>query len=537
MQTTTEQPNARVARTRRFFGGLRLSYLYQAVVMLAGLWLTPFLLNHLGQHDYGLWLVGLQTLSYLVLMDFGIVALLPRETAYATGHAIAGNAGHDLSELISRTARVVLYQTPLVAAAVVIVWFVVPVPPTIRGPVLIAMAGFVALFPLRIFQAVLQGLQETPYLGKLQFVSWTVSTGTMVLLILQGWGLYALAVGWVLGQLLPSVLSFYRLKTAFPGVLPSRLIKLTRQELFRAMSSGSWISVAQIAQILVAGTDFIIIGRVLGAAAVVPYAVTQKLIAVLANQPQMIMEMAMPGLSQMKTSESRENIFRVCNALTLSMLTLSGAVVCVYVAVNHSFVNWWIGASQFGGSALTLALAGCLLLRQWNTTSVYTIFALGYERRISITTLVEGIVNVAAAFGLVHWLGPIGAPLGSVLGLCLVSIPGNFSALAHEVQMPILRVAAPLWPWFWRMSLAAAFAALVGLRWQAKLPYIIGVACLIGGVYILLMLPMIMNSHLRRYLPSQVTRAWESLLRRLNWSSAPAVAAEVEVAKDSQARF
>lgn len=533
MQTAEEPQIVRVARSRRFFGGLRLSYLCQAVTMVTGLWLTPFLLNHLGQHDYGLWLVGLQTLSYLVLMDFGVVALLPRETAYATGHAIAGNAGHDLSELIGRTAKVVLYQTPLVAAAVALVWFVTPVRPAIRGPILVAMAGFVVLFPLRIFQAVLQGLQETPYLGKLQFVSWTISTGCMVLLILQGAGLYALAVGWVLGQLLPSVLSFYRLKTAFPGVLPRRLTKLTRQELFRAMASGSWISMAQVAQILVLGTDFVIIGRVLGAAAVVPYAVTQKMLTVLANQPQMIMEMATPGLSQMKTSESRENIFRVCNALTLSMLIASGAVVCVYLAVNHSFVNWWIGASQFGGSTLTLAMAACLLLRQWNTTSVYTIFALGYERRISITTLVEGVVNVAAAFLLVHWLGPIGAPLGSVLGLCLVSVPGNFSALAHELQMPMLRVAAPLWPWLWRMSLAGAFAAVVGLRWRANLPYVAGVAFLVGGAYVLLMLPMIMNSHLRRYLPSPVTRVWESMLRRLNWSSVAAVAAQVEAPKNS----
>lgn len=532
MQVAEEQPNVRVARTRRFFGGLRLNYLSQAVTMVTGLWLTPFLLKHLGQHDYGLWLVGLQTLSYLVLMDFGVVALLPRETAYATGHAIAGNAGHDLSELIGRTAKIVLYQTPLVAAAATAVWLAAPVAPSVRGPVLVAMAGFVVLFPLRMFQAVLQGLQETPYLGKLQFLSWTISTVCMVALILEGIGLYALAIGWVIGQLLPSLLAFFRLKTSFPEVLPKHLPKLTRQELVRAMTSGSWISMAQIANMLVLGTDFIIVGRVLGAAAVVPYAVTQKLIAVLGNQPHMIMEMAMPGLSQMKTSESRERIFQVCNALTLSMLIASGAVVSIYIAVNHSFVNWWIGPSQFGGSALTVAIAGCILLRQWNTTSVYTIFALGYERRISITTLVEGVVNVAAAFLMVHWLGPIGAPLGSIIGLCLVSLPGNFSALSHEVQMPILRVAAPLWPWVWRMALVGSFAAVVGLRWHANLPYLVGVTCLVGSVYVLLMLPMIMNSHLRNYLPPQVTGAWESVMRRLKWQSAAGIVQPVEAPKN-----
>jgi O-antigen/teichoic acid export membrane protein len=522
-----------MTRSKRFFGGLRLGYSYQALTMVAGLWLTPFLLRHLGQHDYGLWLVGLQTLSYLVLMDFGIVALLPRATAYATGYAISGTAGADLAETIGRTARIVLYQTPLVALGVASVWFVVPMGQAIRGPILVAMLGFTLLFPLRIFQAVLHGLQEAPYLGKLQFVSWSVSTAFMVILVLRGVGLYALAIGWVAGQLLPAALSFYRLVTSFPGVLPSRLPRLARTELFLALTGGTWVSVAQIAQVLVAGTDFVIIGKLLGPSAVVPYACTQKLIAVLTNQPQMIMEMAAPGLSQMKTSESRERIFRACNALALGMLTASGAVACITLAVNQSFVSWWLGERQFGGQLLTAALVASMLLRHWNNTSVYTIFALGYERRISITTLADGIVSLSAGAVLVWWLGPIGAPLGSMLGVSLVSLPGNLSALARELQVSTFRVASSIGSWFWRFVIVAALAGVLGLRWRANLPYVVVTACVTGVLYAGVMLPMIMDSHLRSYLPSEVTRMWDAVCRRLSWSSAATVGPELEAPKNS----
>jgi O-antigen/teichoic acid export membrane protein len=522
-----------LTRSRRFFGGLRLAYLYQAVVMVGGLWLTPFLLKHLGQHDYGLWLVGLQTLSYLVLMDFGIVALLPRETAYVTGHAISGRGGQDLADLIGRTARIVLYQTPIVGIGVACAWFIVPPGQAIRGPILVAMLGFILLFPLRIFQAVLHGLQESPYLGKLQIVSWGVSTAVMVILVLRGTGLYALAIGWVVGQLLPAALSFHRLRTSFPGVLPSRLPKLARKELYRAMTSGTWVSVAQIAQILVAGTDFVIIGKLLGPSAVVPYACTQKLIAVLANQPHLIMEMAGPGLSQMKTSESRDRIFRACNTLALGMLTASGAVACVALAVNHSFVSWWIGERQYGGPLLTAILVSSMLLRHWNNTSVYTIFALGHERRISITTLADGFVSLSAGVMLVRWLGPIGAPLGAILGVCLVSLPGNLSALAGEVQVSVFRVASSIWSWLWRFVIVAAFAVALGLRSRANLPYIAGIATITGLVYAAVMLPMIMDSHLRTYIPSQATQVWDALCRRLSWGSSVPVGQELEVPKNS----
>ena len=514
-------------RSRRFFGGLRLAYLYQALVMVTGLWITPFLLKHLGQHDYGLWLVGLQTLSYLVLMDFGIVAILPRTAAYATGHAISGKS-HDLPEIIGRTARVVLYQTPIVAAAGAILWFLVPMGPAIRGPILVTVLGFALLFPFRIFQAVLHGLQELPYLGKLQFASWAISTVLMVILILRGVGLYALAIGWVAGQLIPSILSMYHLKTAFPHFFPTKLPKMDRKELFRSMTSGTWVSVAQISQVLMNGSDYIIIGKLLGPSAVVPYACTQKLIMVLANQPIMIMEMAAPGLSQMKTSESRARIFQACNALTLGLLSASGAVACVTLAVNHSFVSWWLGESQFAGSAVTIAFVAAMLLRHWNNTSMYTIFAFGHERRMALTTLGDGIVTLVTGVVLVHWFGIIGAPLGAMLGSCLVSLPGTLSALAGELRVSVFAVASSIWSWFWRFAIAAAFAVVMGQWWHANLPYIVGMSCLAGGLYAAIILPMIMESSLRNYLPPEITRLWDALRGRFRPNSAPPVAPRLE---------
>ena len=74
-----------MSRTERFLDGVVFGYANQALIMATGLWLTPFLLRRLGQDHYGIWLIGLQTLAYLSLFDFGVVALLPRETAYAVG--------------------------------------------------------------------------------------------------------------------------------------------------------------------------------------------------------------------------------------------------------------------------------------------------------------------------------------------------------------------------------------------------------------------------------------------------------------------
>jgi O-antigen/teichoic acid export membrane protein len=484
--------------------------------MLAALWLTPFLLHHIGQHSYGLWLVGLQILSYLMLMDFGIVALLPRETAWATGREIRGTPGGDLPHVIGRSTLVVLYQTPLVAAAVAIFWLVLPGAwREVEGPVMVVLVGFTVLFPLRVFQAVLQGLQDLAFFSRVQMVSWAVSTVLTVVMVLRGFNLYALAWGWVAMQALATVIAFLRLRSHFPGVLPSRLPALSLREVLGSLTSGFWVSVSQLAQVLVGSTDYLIIGRILGPSAVVPYSCTQKLVAALRNQPYMVMEAAAPGLSQMKTSESPERIFQASSALTLGMLTLAGAVSCVTLAVNKSFVYLWLGSSQFGGNWLSISLILAAILRHWNTTTVYSIFALGYERRISITTLIDGAFTLVSGFFLVKWLGLIGAPIGSILAVCLISVPGNLWALAREVKVPVSRILLSIWPWFWRFWILAIGAGILGLRTHDNLPYVAGVTFLTGLVYGAVMLPMLMNSCLRSYLPPMITQSWDRLWRRV----------------------
>jgi len=50
------------SRLRRLATGLGIGYVHTVATIVVGLWLTPFLLRHLGSHDYGLWLLGGQVL-------------------------------------------------------------------------------------------------------------------------------------------------------------------------------------------------------------------------------------------------------------------------------------------------------------------------------------------------------------------------------------------------------------------------------------------------------------------------------------------
>ena len=212
-----------MTRFQRFIGGITVTYTTLVIVAIAGLWLTPFILNVLGQREFGLWLIAAQLTSYVALLDLGVVVLLPREVAYVTGRSGGlDSAASELSTVVGRTAHVVLLQLPLVVLAAVLVWWFLPGGwQEVRGPVSWLLVTFVVLFPFRIFPAILEGLQDLAFLGKVQLAAWTLGTTVTVLLLLGGWGLYSLVGGLIVTQFSASLAAIARVVLRFSSALPT----------------------------------------------------------------------------------------------------------------------------------------------------------------------------------------------------------------------------------------------------------------------------------------------------------------------------
>ena len=492
-----------MSRSRRFLSGLVLLYGYQVMLVVGGIFLTPFFLRHIGQHDYGLWLVGTQLLTYLTLTDFGVVALLPLETAYVTGRGEEAVKKGELSRLVGQTTRLVFYQMPIVCIIAGAMWLTIPQEwQGLKGPLAIVLFGVVLAFPLRILPALLHGLQDLAFANGIQICSWMVSTGVTVWMVMRGWSLLALAIGWVVSQTALTPIFLYRLWRRFPEVMPRRLDSIDWGSARTWLGKGFWINVAQVAQFLMSNTDILIIGKLLGPAAVVPYSCTGKLASVLANQAQILMQTATPGLCELKSGENRQQLFQVLVALTHGVLAFSGLVFCIVVVVNHWFVNWWVTGKQYGGFVLTVAILANIVIRHWTTTTGFTVFCFGHQRRISLTNLADGIVTASACLVFTMLFGVVGAPLGSLAGACLVSLPCNLRKVAADIEVTAPRlVSAMLSSWSWRFAIAGAIAIWLAMQWSPKnlLEAGIAVVC-ISAAYCLVMLPNLMRSPLGNYI-------------------------------------
>jgi len=502
------------SRLRRFVGGLGLGYIHTIVTIAVGLWLTPYLLRHLGSHDYGLWLLGTQVLVYLALMDIGIVQLVPRDVAIAAGRANGDPS--ELQAIISQTARLVLWQVPPVALVGSLLVFFIPAEwAPLRWPLAIVVAAFVVTFPLRMFNAVLQGLQDLAFLGTVQLAAWAAGAAITIAGIAAGFGLYSLSAAWITTQLVSAIAGWRRLATVHGHVLPARLPALTWSAAKQQLATGAWISVNQVAQVLLGGTDLVVIGKLLGPEAVVPYACTGKLLTMLANQPQMFMQMALPALSELRTAASREHLFDVARSMAQVMLLLSGAIVTVVLAINAPFVVWWVGEARFAGMGLTALLLLCMLMRHMNSALVYTLFCFGYERRLALTSVADGVVGLVAMLALVPVLGLYGAVLGSLTSLALVSLPANLRALAREEGGSPITFLDPLKPWIVRFIPLVAVVAGVTFLWRpAGLWTFVPLAISVSALYAVVMVPVMTTPPLGPMLTARM-RPWLSRMPRL----------------------
>lgn len=510
------------SRSRSFLGGALFAYIYQGSGMLLALWLTPFYIHTLGQRDYGIWLVGLQVLNFLLLCDFGVIVVTPRDIAHASGieHTELESGkpvSGEVARVVGQTLKVVLAQTAAVGLAALIIFLLRPAhDPALRGPIGLILAVFVLSYPLRLFPAVLQGLQDLKFLGQLRLTLWAISTALAVVMLLFGARFYALACGWCVQQVGHDLIAFFRLRKARPDLLSASVWHSAGPLRWRWFTRGFWVNVNQIASALTAGSDLLIVGRAISAATVVVYSSTNKLISVLQNQPQTLASVALPGISHMKTSESRERTLIATTSLTQGMLLLAGAVFCVVLGVNQEFVTVWLGAHFFGGMELTVILLVTFLIRQIDYTLATTLFAFGHEKRLSIKALIDGAVCVLLAFLLVKPWGMPGVAAGFLCGAVLVSIPADVYLLCRTLEVSVWELSRPYFPYLWRIA-AVGSLALAFRKWFGA-PDVLHLAmttCVVGAIYVLLVLPYVWTTPLRGYIEDALTAMTAGFRARL----------------------
>jgi O-antigen/teichoic acid export membrane protein len=248
-----------------------------------------------------------------------------------------------------------------------------------------------------------------------------------------------------------------------------------------------------------------VIGAVLGPVAVVPYTITDKLVTLFSNTPLHFIYAAQPALSELKGGASRHRLLDVCNGVTQVALMASGFLACVIIAVDRGFVFWWVGSSEFAGNHVVLVLVITMLLSHWTTTTISAIFAFGFERLISFTTVLNGVATLGLTVVLTRRFGLVGAPIAAIAGFVVVGLPAHLFVIARETGTTFGAGLVALVPWAWRFALVAAGAALFAHVYApSSFLTLAASSTAVAVVYVALMFPLAMREPLGPYVRPRI---------------------------------
>jgi O-antigen/teichoic acid export membrane protein len=484
-----------VSRTRRAGIAASFGYLQFGLALASGILVVPFVLSRVGTEAYGVWLGFGELVAYSAMADLGVLGVLPWLVAEADGRGDRAHMRALVSAGLAAASLAAVVFAVLALGLLAVAPGLTGVSPEQRavvvGPLMLLVAGMAAAYPVRVFHAVLVGLQDVAFVGKLGVAQAALNVALIVGLLAAGQGLYALATAATVPTLFVSTASWLRVRRLAPELLAGWMVP--GRALLRTVTVqgiGGWI--AGLGWRMIAATSNLVILALAGPAAAVTYAMTIRLADVLMQMSWQVPDAGLVGLAQLKGEGRTERAQEIAVSILRLTLIGAGAVACSILAFNPGFVSLWVGAERFAGLGTNALLAAGVVALSLGHSLFTTASTMGARVQIGVATIVQGCVHLGAAVLLGRAFGLPGVAAAAVIGTVLVAYPVG----AHYLRKVSGLSQADLWrrvlaPWSVRAAVLLLLGAAVGIGgWRVSQWVALAAAPLLGVLYVWWMRPL-----------------------------------------------
>ena len=320
-------------RLRRATIVASFAYLQYGLALVSGIVMVPLLLRGLGTRTYGLWLASGELLGYAAMVDLGVVGVLPWMLAEADGRGDRDGMRRLVANGLVVGASVGLAYGLLAA----LLWLVLPgalslsaADGAIVGPPLaILVVTLMLAYPLRVFSAVLVGVQDVTFNGWLAVTQGLVSIVVSATLLWNGAGVYAPALGSAAATTVSVLVAFARTVAIAPDLLrgwPRPSWRMCRT----LLTNGVGVWGGMFGWQLVAASNGLVMTTLGRPEWIAIYACTAKLTGIATQLAWVVPDAGLVGLAQVHGETPRPERLRPLVLLMLRLhLLLAGGAACV----------------------------------------------------------------------------------------------------------------------------------------------------------------------------------------------------------------
>jgi O-antigen/teichoic acid export membrane protein len=446
-----------MARARRIAQNILSNWLALAITTVVGFFLSPFVVHHLGNLTYGVWVIIMSLVAYMNLLDLGLRGAVTRFVSKGS----AQNNHQESSQAVSGALWIRLW----ISLAIIVTGFVVSagfnhvftipieLQQTARVAVLITAITVALNLWCGVFGGVLVALHRYDLTSTVSILQTCVRAAGIIWLLRSGHGILGLAI-WdlVTAVAANSVLSFLCFK-----VYPQLKVVFTRPDratLKKLWTYSLYAFLINVAVQVTYYTDNVVVGAFLTPAAVTLYAIGGILVGYIRQIVSSMTTTFTPLASTFEAEGSHQNLRRLLIHGTRAALLVSLPIEVALFFRGHTFIHLWMGEqyAQPSGTVMQILLLS-VVFSSANVTSGGIVYGMEKHKRIALWAMAEGASNFILSVILVRRIGIYGVAWGS-------AIPSVIIELLLWPPYICKLVGIPLRTYLWQAWVRTALAIL-----------------------------------------------------------------------------
>ena len=394
------------------------------VNIAVGFFLAPFILHHLGDGAFGLWIMIFSLTGYYGIFDLGIRSSLVR---YVSKFQATGDKDQ-LARLVNTSLftysclGLFLVVPTILGGFYVDRLFHVPADFLKDARILFLMVGSsLALgFPLGISGGILEGLQRF-YVMNWTNIMATLARAVLIIYVLRhGFGLLSVALITVSLPLIASAVRAVIVQRQL--AIPYGWKYVDRESFLQLANYGSVTFIIIVAFHLRFKTDAVIIGAFLSATAITHFTIGARLVDYAAQVVSSLANIFTPMSSHFHATGDYAQLRKIFVSGNRACALVMFPMTVALVVMGRSVIEAWVGLRYVSSYIVLLIVLIPSTLYQAQSTSNRILFGMSLHKSLAYVVLMEGIANVILSIVLVRPLGIVGDAIGTAIPLLCTSL-------------------------------------------------------------------------------------------------------------------
>src|SRR5216684_1494916 len=428
-------------RARRIAQNVLSNWMALAITTMVGFFLSPFVVHHLGNLTYGVWVIIMSLVSYMNLLDLGLRGAVTRFVSKGTAQQNHEESSRAVSGAlwIRLWISLAIIAAGLLASAAFNHVFTIPseLQQTARIAVLITAVTVAINLWCGVFGGVLVALHRYDLTSSVSILQAVVRAAGIVFLLRSGHGILSLALWDLCTSLTANTVTVILCFRIYP-LLKIVFGRPDRATLNKLWNYSFYAFLINVAVQVTYYTDNIVVGAFLSPAAVTLYAIGGLLIGYVRQIVGSMVMTFTPLASTFEAEGNHENLRRLLIHGTRAALLVSLPIEAALFFRGHTFIRLWMGPqyAQPSGTVMQILLLS-VLFSSANVTSGGIVYGMEKHKRIAQWAMAEGAANLILSIILVRRIGIYGVAWGSAIPSIIIELlfwPGYISRL---VQIPV----------------------------------------------------------------------------------------------------